>query len=84
VSHKQTNSKNNRRKFLQYLGIGAASCTVASCNNDEAPNANTSNQQNSQQTFNWKMVTTWPKNFPGLGTGAEYWRRLLKKCLVAV
>ncbi len=22
--------------------------------------------------YNWKMVTTWPKNFPGLGTGAQY------------
>ena len=25
----------------------------------------------SQETFQWKMVTTWPKNFPGLGTGAQ-------------
>lgn len=24
-----------------------------------------------QPTYQWKMVTTWPKNFPGLGTGAE-------------
>ena len=24
-----------------------------------------------QQTRNWKMVTTWPKDFPGLGTGAN-------------
>jgi TRAP-type mannitol/chloroaromatic compound transport system substrate-binding protein len=24
------------------------------------------------KTIHWKMVTTWPKNFPGLGTGAEY------------
>ena len=23
------------------------------------------------QTFKWKMVTTWPKNFPALGTSAE-------------
>lgn len=23
------------------------------------------------QTFEWKMVTTWPKNFPGLGTAPE-------------
>ncbi|ETX12128.1 C4-dicarboxylate ABC transporter [Marinomonas ushuaiensis DSM 15871] len=23
------------------------------------------------EVINWKMVTTWPKNFPGLGTGAE-------------
>jgi len=22
--------------------------------------------------YRWKMVTTWPKNFPGLGTGAQY------------
>ncbi len=25
----------------------------------------------------WKMVTTWPKNFPGLGTGAEYLAKLI-------
>ena len=24
-----------------------------------------------QQIHEWKMVTTWPKNFPGLGTGAN-------------
>ncbi|MBT5388726.1 MAG: TRAP transporter substrate-binding protein [Porticoccaceae bacterium] len=25
----------------------------------------------SQQTFKWKLVTTWPKNYPGLGTAPE-------------
>ena len=25
----------------------------------------------------WKMVTTWPKNFPGLGTGANTVARLI-------
>ncbi|MDZ7825436.1 MAG: TRAP transporter substrate-binding protein [Gammaproteobacteria bacterium] len=24
-----------------------------------------------QQTFRWKLITTWPKNLPGLGTGVE-------------
>lgn len=24
-----------------------------------------------QQVFHWKLVTTWPKNFPGLGTAPE-------------
>jgi TRAP-type mannitol/chloroaromatic compound transport system substrate-binding protein len=24
-----------------------------------------------QQTYNWKLVTTWPKNYPGLGTAPE-------------
>lgn len=23
------------------------------------------------ESFEWKMVTSWPKNFPGIGTGAE-------------
>jgi TRAP-type mannitol/chloroaromatic compound transport system substrate-binding protein len=26
---------------------------------------------NSQVTYEWKMVTTWPKNFPGLGSAAN-------------
>jgi len=29
--------------------------------------------------FEWKMVTTWPKNFPGLGLAAENFSRLVKE-----
>ncbi len=29
------------------------------------------------KTIKWKMVTTWPKNFPGLGTGANYLAKLI-------
>jgi len=38
---------------------------------------NNSNQQTQAQTakeeqkFNWKLVTSWPKNYPGLGTAPE-------------
>ncbi len=31
------------------------------------------------KVYDWKMVTTWPKNFPGLGTGAEFLADLIKK-----
>ncbi len=27
--------------------------------------------------YRWKMVTTWPKNFPGLGTNANYLAKLI-------
>jgi TRAP-type mannitol/chloroaromatic compound transport system substrate-binding protein len=27
--------------------------------------------------YKWKMVTTWPKNFPGLGTGANELAKLI-------
>jgi TRAP-type mannitol/chloroaromatic compound transport system substrate-binding protein len=50
-----------RRKFLQGAaagGVAAAAATVS------APAI-------SQGIKQLKMVTTWPKNFPGLGTGAE-------------
>lgn len=29
--------------------------------------------------YRWKMVTTWPKNFPGLGTGANFLAELIGK-----
>jgi TRAP-type mannitol/chloroaromatic compound transport system substrate-binding protein len=31
----------------------------------------------STQQFHWKIVTTWPKNFPGLGTAAENFSRMV-------
>ena len=33
----------------------------------------------STKVYNWKMVTTWPKNFPGLGTGANTVAELITK-----
>ncbi|NVK36367.1 MAG: TRAP transporter substrate-binding protein DctP [Gammaproteobacteria bacterium] len=30
-----------------------------------------------QQTFQWKLVTSWPKNFPGLGTGPEKFAKMV-------
>jgi len=32
-----------------------------------------------QETFEWKMVTTWPKNFPGLGSGPENFSRYVNE-----
>jgi TRAP-type mannitol/chloroaromatic compound transport system substrate-binding protein len=50
-----------RRDFLKGAGASAvvAGATLA------APAAHAKAQ------FQWKMVTTWPKNFPGMGTGAN-------------
>ena len=30
-----------------------------------------------QQTYKWKMVTSWPKNFPGLGTAPERFSKMV-------
>jgi len=49
-----------RREFFKSAAIGGAAATVGLA----APAI-------AQGTINWRMVTTWPKNFPGLGTGAQ-------------
>ncbi|MCP3907913.1 MAG: TRAP transporter substrate-binding protein [Oceanicoccus sp.] len=33
----------------------------------------------SEKTFKWKMVTTWPKNFPGLGTAPENFAKVINE-----
>jgi TRAP-type mannitol/chloroaromatic compound transport system substrate-binding protein len=47
-----------RRQFITSAAIGAAASGLA------APAIAQGNQT-------WRMVTTWPKNFPGLGVGAQ-------------
>ena len=32
-----------------------------------------------QQVFEWRLVTSWPKNFPGLGLAPEYFARTVKE-----
>ena len=51
-----------RRNFLKTLGGSLALTTPLISKN---VSSNTKNE------YKWKMVTSWPKNFPGLGTGAE-------------
>ncbi|MGQ7246197.1 TRAP transporter substrate-binding protein [Halomonas sp. V046] len=50
-----------RRSFLKTAGVGAAGVAAA-------PFVNTAS---AQETITWNMVTSWPKNFPALGTGAN-------------
>ena len=52
-----------RRDFV--AGIGAAGA-LAGCAQEQTA----SGPAAPQQRFRWKMVTTWPPNFPGIGTGA--------------
>lgn len=55
----------NRRQVV--LGLGAGSMLTA-CGQSQAPSIQTSKTQK----IDWKMVTTWPKNFPGLGSAAQH------------
>ncbi len=74
-----------RRQFIERLGTGLASAgalLAAGCGNQQAVNADApalAARAKPSQTIKWKMVTTWPKNFPGLGTGANYLAKLINE-----
>ncbi len=67
-----------RREIVKVLGLGAAAAGLAACTEQKAPVADCKPVAQpaapvaaKPETIEWKMVTTWPKNFPGLGTGAN-------------
>ena len=69
-----------RRDFLSKATLGTlaagtilSGCNDKSCDTDSATTASPSpaSKTTSNEVIKWKMVTTWPKNFPGLGTGAN-------------
>nr|WP_255416760.1 hypothetical protein [Thiohalobacter thiocyanaticus] len=56
-----------RRDFVRSAGAGAVAAGTLLAG---APAIAAGKQR-------WKMVTTWPKNFPGLGTGANFLAKLI-------
>lgn len=67
-----------RRHFL----TAAAATATASCAREpgSAAAGGAPASAAGETQFRWKLVTTWPPNFPGLGTGALRFAELIEKC----
>ena len=67
--------KIDRRKFIKkapaLAAIGSIA-TVAACDSAKKKSKIEAPYLNFNKTFEWKMVTTWPPNFPVLGEGCNY------------
>ncbi|MCF6290577.1 MAG: TRAP transporter substrate-binding protein [Desulfobacterales bacterium] len=61
----------DRRDFIKKVGAGAAALGLAAA--VDGPPA-----VHARQRYEWKMVTSWPKNFPGLGAGPFYVARAIE------
>lgn len=55
-----------RRHLLKTLSLATAMTAAVATTSAYA------DSHGSEKVHEWKMVTTWPKNFPGLGTGANF------------
>ena len=51
-----------KSNFVLFVLLFAISCSDSS---------NTEQKIDKQKTYNWSLVTTWPKNYPGLGTNSD-------------
>ena len=63
------------RKFKKSLVLIFVLTFFIACEQEEANTA----YKESEKTFTWRMVTTWPKNYPGVGLGAENLSKLVNK-----
>ncbi|WP_133467946.1 TRAP transporter substrate-binding protein [Paraglaciecola marina] len=61
----------NKIKVVYTRFIIGLACAIAlfGCSKEQADSDNGAVQL--QKTYKWKMVTSWPKNFPGIGRGPE-------------
>ncbi|MCV6604703.1 MAG: ABC transporter substrate-binding protein, partial [Porticoccaceae bacterium] len=58
---------------LTTLAIALAGCGGGDSSGGEAASAKP------QKVYQWKMVTTWPKNFPGLGAAPEKFAEMVEQ-----
>ncbi len=65
-----------RRELMRGLGLGAAAAVAAACGRK----GDETGPGRSSETFEWRLVTTWPANFPALGTGAIDFARRVEAC----
>ena len=66
-----------RRHFVGAVGAGSVAA-MAGCAPQETHCEGTA-ENTSAETIKWNMVTTWPKNFQGLGEGAEQIAQLINQ-----
>lgn len=67
-----------RRDLIALGALGALSLTACG-NSDDCETPTTESATAGTKPIQWKMYTTWPRNFPGLGTGANYLAELIGK-----
>ncbi len=65
-----------RRDFVTGLGAGAVAAGLSACGRETATAEGAAQPD---EVRNWKMVTTWPPAFPGLGTGAERLAEMIQR-----
>ena len=69
----------DRRKFVTAAGLAGAAGLVSACSKQNSADCADVSASTDLQPIEWKMVTAWPRDFPGLGTGANYLAQIIEE-----
>ncbi|MGV6806310.1 MAG: TRAP transporter substrate-binding protein [bacterium] len=61
------------------IAVITTTLLLAACGGDKSAGSAGGEATAKQQTFKWKLVTTWPKNYPGLGEAPENFAKLVNE-----
>ena len=65
--------KLSRKRFLSQSMMAMGSAAIlGACSLNEGENTPAISMVDSKKTYRWRMVTTWPPNFPILGEGCQF------------
>lgn len=67
------------RRKMGALFATVLALLLAGCGDSTTSAAGAVAQTEPAKVFKWKLVTTWPKNYPGLGRGAENFAKLVER-----
>jgi TRAP-type mannitol/chloroaromatic compound transport system substrate-binding protein len=63
---------------LRPLAAAALCLLLSSCGGEPTPvNSAAAAETTPQQTYQWKLITSWPKNLPALGTTPEFFAKIV-------
>ena len=65
-------------RSLRILVLFGLSIGLLACTNDEV-SENSASSGADQKTYQWKLITSWPKNLPALGTNPQRFADLVKE-----
>lgn len=73
-------SKINWKQTMQKIkALIVMALLLAACGGNSGDGADAKSSAAKQKSYQWKMVTTWPKNFPGLGSAPENFAKLVAR-----
>ena len=71
---------NSFNSTVKKLGTVALLCILTACGGESlSTNSDTHSSAQEQTVYEWKLITSWPKNLPALGTSPEHFADIVEK-----